>query len=149
MSKESKQTVIESGTEFDGSIRSDCSIKLSGNVKGELRAPSLEVTPSGAVRGKVRVKQLNSQGEVEGDIQAESVELSGRVNDKTVIRAKNLEVKLSQTDKAVEVSFGNCELQVGDAPAEMTDNMHSDREARADSGSDQKMADAMADLMKK
>ena len=34
MSKESKQTVIENGTEFDGKIKSDCSIKLSGNVKG-------------------------------------------------------------------------------------------------------------------
>ena len=44
------------------------------------------------------------------------MELSGRVRDKTVIRAQSLEVKLERTDGRLEVTFGECELAVGEAP---------------------------------
>jgi len=110
---DTKQTLIEDGTEFDGKIRSKCSIVLSGTVKGELTAPTLLVTPSGSVQGQVKVSQLNSQGNIAGEIEAGTVELSGRVSDQTVIRAKTLEVKLDQASRGVQVTFDSCELQVG------------------------------------
>jgi cytoskeletal protein CcmA (bactofilin family) len=115
-----KQTILEDGTEFDGSIRSKCPITVSGKLKGEVSAPSLTVTKSGSVHGQVKVSQLKSQGEIAGEIDAESVELSGRVNDQTTIRAATLEVTLNQTSGKLQVTFGNCELQVGGAakPAE-------------------------------
>jgi len=117
MSDQKKHTVIEDGTEFDGTVKSDCPISLSGKVKGKLNAPSLMITPTGSVKGKVKVGELRSEGEVSGELEAGNVELAGKVCDQTTIRAKNLEVKLSQQEGGVQVSFGNCELQVGDVSA--------------------------------
>ena len=48
-----KQTILEDGTEFDGSIKSKCPITVSGKLKGEVSAPSLTVTKSGSVHGQV------------------------------------------------------------------------------------------------
>ncbi|MBL8152272.1 MAG: polymer-forming cytoskeletal protein [Blastocatellia bacterium] len=119
MSEESvvKQTILEDGTEFDGTVRSKCPITVSGKLKGEVSAPSLTVTPSGLVHGQVKVTQLKSKGELAGEIDAESVELSGRVSDQTTIRATTLEVTLNQTPGKLQVTFGNCELLVGDKTA--------------------------------
>ena len=108
-----KETVIEDGTEFDGSLTSRCPISLSGTVKGELLAPVLNVTPSGSVHGSVQVERLICRGEISGEIQAQTVELAGKVSDQTVITAETLEVRLSQPGEAVRVTFGNCELNVG------------------------------------
>ncbi|MCP3978787.1 MAG: hypothetical protein GY716_05585 [bacterium] len=113
MSDTPKQTVIEEGTEFDGSVNSKCDITLSGKVKGKLDAPSLTVTPSGVVDGQVTVETLCSKGQISGEILADTVELSGKVNDKTVINAATLEVKLSDPGSGLQVVFGNCELKVG------------------------------------
>ncbi len=115
MADEVKQTILEDGTEVEGSIKSRGPITVSGKVKGEVSAPSLLVTQSGAVHGQVKVSQLKSQGEVAGEIDADSVELSGRVNDQTIIKANTLEVTLNRSDNKLQVSFGNCELQVGGA----------------------------------
>ena len=109
-----KKTIIEDGTEFDGSIRSDCDIQLSGTLKGELAAPALTVTDTGAMHGCAKVSELVSEGEVSGEIDAQSVMLSGKVSDQTVIRADTLEVKLTKPEEGIQVTFGNCELQVGD-----------------------------------
>ena len=64
--------------------------------------------------GRVEVQALRSEGEVAGEIHAETVELAGRVSDQTVINAKSLEVRLNQPDGSLRVTFGNCELNVGD-----------------------------------
>jgi cytoskeletal protein CcmA (bactofilin family) len=117
MDSNEKQTIIENGTEFDGAMSSTCAITLSGKMKGELSAPALTVTETGAVHGQVMVEQLKSQGEVSGEIDADIVELSGKVNDNTVIRANTLEVKLDQPDGGLRVAFGNCSLRVGEKVA--------------------------------
>ena len=114
MADNGKQTVIEDGTEFEGSVRSRCPVSLSGKVDGQLEAPSLMVTSSGSVKGRVKVTDLKSEGEVSGQIDAQSVQLSGRVSDQTIINAKTLEVKLADKNGGVQVTFGNCELRVGD-----------------------------------
>ena len=110
---DSKQTLIADGTEFDGTVRSDCSIVVSGKVKGELSAPALHVTESGSVQGQVKVSRLHSTGEIAGEIEAEVIELAGRVSNQTVLRAKTLEVKLDQSTGGLQVTFDSCELQVG------------------------------------
>lgn len=121
MSDNAKQTILEDGTEFDGSIKSRCPITVSGKLKGEVSAPSLTVTQSGSVHGQVKVSNLKSQGEISGDIEAESVELSGKVSDQTTIRATTLEVMLNQAQSGgkLQVTFGNCELQVGERAVKM------------------------------
>jgi len=67
------------------------------------------------VYGQVKVAELRSQGVVAGQIDAESVELSGHVNDQTVIRASSLQVTLNQngTGGKLQVTFGNCDLEIG------------------------------------
>ena len=125
MSDKAKQTIVENGTEFEGTVRSKCPIVVSGQLKGEVSAPTLTLTSEGTVYGKVKASQLKSEGSLGGEIEADSVELSGSVSDDTVIRATALEVKLNQSaGNKLRVSFGNCELQVGDTNAKSKSDSH-------------------------
>ena len=87
-----------------------------GRVEGDLTGPSVEVTESGVLSGKAKVTELHSRGELAGEFDADMVQLSGRVRDKTRIRAQSLEVRLTREDGRMEMVFGDCELAVGDAP---------------------------------
>ena len=78
-----------------------------------MNAPALSVAPGGAVHGKVKVGEIRSQGELAGEFDADTVQLSGTVKDNTVIRAKSLEVKLNSANSKMQVIFGECELEVG------------------------------------
>lgn len=113
---ETKKTLIEEGTEFKGTLTSSCAIVVMGRVEGDMKGPSVEVTETGVLSGKAKVSELRSRGELSGEFEAELVELSGRVRDKTVIRAKSLEVSLQRADGGIEMVFGDCELAVGEAP---------------------------------
>jgi len=111
-----KHTLVEEGTEFTGKMSSSCPIVVMGKVEGDITGPVIHITPTGVVSGVVKVKQLRSDGELAGDIEADTVEISGRVRDRTVIRARSLEVSLSTTKGGMQVVFGECELAVGDEP---------------------------------
>ena len=111
-----KHTLVEEGTEFTGTLSSKCPIVVMGKVEGEVTGPVIHVTPSGVVAGNVKVKDLRSEGELAGEVQAETVRIAGKVLDHTVIRAKSLEVSLSVTHGGMEVVFGECELAIGDEP---------------------------------
>jgi cytoskeletal protein CcmA (bactofilin family) len=115
-----RKTLVEEGTQFKGSLTSDCPIEVKGRVEGDLQAPSLSVSATGAVHGKVRVAELFSEGEIAGEFDADLVRLSGVVKDNTVVRAKSLEVKLSPPGGRMQVIFGECALEVGDAPTRET-----------------------------
>ncbi len=111
---EMKETVIENGTELEGSIHSECPVTLSGKLEGQVSAPMLTVTASGSARGEIKVSKLVAHGEISGEIEADEVQLGGRVSDQTVIRARTLEVALSRPQGGFQVTFGTCELHVGD-----------------------------------
>ena len=111
-----KRTLVEEGTEFKGSMKSSCPIVVMGKVEGDVAGPSIHVTASGVVAGVVKVTELRSDGEVAGEVNADTVTLAGRVRENTVIRARTLEVSLSRSSGQMEVVFGQCELSVGDAP---------------------------------
>src|SRR5687768_13175764 len=113
----SKRTVVEEGTHFTGNLTSSCPIDVRGRVEGDVQAPSLTVSARGAVHGHAKVGSVHSEGELSGEFEAETVELSGAVKDKTVIRARSLEVRLYSV-KGQQVIFGDCELSVGDEPSE-------------------------------
>jgi hypothetical protein len=114
--KMEKQTLVEEGTHFKGSLSSNCPIVVRGKIEGDVAAPSLVVSVSGAVHGKVKVAELRSQGELSGEFDADMVQLSGTVKDNTVLRAKSLEVKLSSSNGKMQVVFGECMLDVGPMP---------------------------------
>ena len=85
-----RKTLVEEGTHFKGSLTSDCPIEVKGRVEGDLTAPALSVSASGAVHGKVKVSEMKSQGELAGEFDADVVQLSGTVKDNTVIRTGKL-----------------------------------------------------------
>ena len=111
-----KRTLVEEGTEIKGSIKSTCPVLVRGRIEGDVDAPSMNVSSSGAVHGRAKLDQFQSEGEIAGEFTADTVQLSGVVKDKTVIRARTLEVKLASKDSKHQVLFGECELEVGDAP---------------------------------
>lgn len=128
MSEKLKQTIVENGTEFEGTVRSKCPIVVSGQLKGEVTAPTLTLTSEGSIYGKVKASTLKSEGSLGGEIEADSVELSGSISDDTVIRATALEVKLNQSaGNKLRVSFGNCELQVGDPATKAKSDTHNQK----------------------
>jgi cytoskeletal protein CcmA (bactofilin family) len=130
-----KHTLVEEGTEFKGTLSSNCPIVVVGKVEGEVTGPMIHVADTGVVAGKVKVKQLRSKGEIAGEVEAEVVHIAGAVRDHTVIRARTLEVSLN-SKRGMEVVFGECELAIGDAPdkqAAIADAMGADAKGdRAD-----------------
>jgi cytoskeletal protein CcmA (bactofilin family) len=113
-----KRTLVEDGTELKGSLTSSCPVLVRGKIEGNVAAPALTVSPSGAVSGKAKVGELQTEGQLSGEFDADVVELSGKVSDKTVIRAKTLSVQLTAQSGKLQVVFGECELEVGDPPPE-------------------------------
>jgi cytoskeletal protein CcmA (bactofilin family) len=113
---ETKATVIEEGTELKGTMNSSCAVLVRGHLEGELHAPMLAIAPSGAVEGKAKATRIESAGRLKGEFEAESVLLAGTIGDETLIRAKTLEVKLP-SDGKMAAQFGECRLEVGEAPA--------------------------------
>jgi hypothetical protein len=110
----SKTTVIEEGTGFKGDFDSDCPIVVKGRIEGHMKAPSLTVDATGSVSGTVKVKELRSEGIISGEYDADYVKLSGTVKDNTIIRARTLEVALTPQRGRMQVTFGECELDVGE-----------------------------------
>jgi hypothetical protein len=115
--KGDKQTLIEQGTEFKGTMTSTCPVVVNGRIEGELSAPELDVTATGAATGNIRAERLSSRGTLSGNIDAGDLFLSGSVGSKTVIKARNLEVKLTPDSGRMELTFGECTLDVGDEPS--------------------------------
>src|SRR5882762_8582443 len=112
-----KRTLVEEGTQFKGTLSSSCPIVVKGRIDGDISAPSLQVSATGAVHGKVKVGHIESQGELSGEFDADVIRLSGVVKDKTVVRAKSLEVRLAPATGKMQVVFGECLLDVGEAPS--------------------------------
>ena len=103
---EPKTTLIEEGTQLSGSLSSSCPVLVKGRFQGDVTAPSLTVSASGAVDGKMTVTELRSSGEVSGELETDVAELTGVVKDNTVVRTKSLEVKLTPARGKVELVFG-------------------------------------------
>jgi cytoskeletal protein CcmA (bactofilin family) len=116
-----KKTLVEEGSQFKGSLSSSCPIIVRGRIEGDVQAPSLTISSSGAVHGKVKVDELRSQGELSGEFDADVVQLSGSVKDNTIIRARSLEVKLIPASGKMQVVFGDCTLDVGDPSTKVSE----------------------------
>lgn len=113
-----KRTLVEEGTHFKGALSSNCPIEVKGRVEGEITAPALSVSESGAVHGRIKVGELSSQGELAGELDADVVQLSGTIKDSTIIRAKSLEVRLAAPNGKMQLTFGDCQLEVGSEEAQ-------------------------------
>jgi cytoskeletal protein CcmA (bactofilin family) len=97
-------------------LHSTCQVLVRGVVDGDLKAPTVIVSETGTVIGNVKADCIRSEGVLAGRVDANDVYLSGNVRSDTVIRAKTLEVKLQRKSDKLEVTFGECILDVGDDP---------------------------------
>jgi cytoskeletal protein CcmA (bactofilin family) len=111
-----KRTLIDEGTELKGSVKSTCPVVVMGRIEGDVSGPSVEIAEKGTVIGKVKALQFASHGDMYGEIEAESVELSGKIRDGTVIRARSLDIKVNRQGPREPIQFGDCELFIGDEP---------------------------------
>jgi cytoskeletal protein CcmA (bactofilin family) len=111
-----KTTLVEDDTEFKGTLSSKCPVLVKGTVEGEVIGPSLHVSPTGSVSGKVKVAEFRSEGIIAGEVDADAVHLAGTVKNDTVIRARSLEVRLTPPGGKMQITFGQCELAVGEVP---------------------------------
>jgi cytoskeletal protein CcmA (bactofilin family) len=112
--KTPKQTLIEEGTEFKGTLKSSCPVVINGAIDGEVDAPEITVARAGTVAGSLKATKVRSQGTLSGKVEASDVFLSGVVRSNTSIKAKRLEVKLGSEQAQIEVNFGECSLEVGE-----------------------------------
>jgi hypothetical protein len=91
---------------------------VRGTIDGQLEAPSVSITPTGAVTGSVKANRVESYGVLSGEVDADDIALSGEVRSNTKIRARSLEVKLASEKGKIEVTFGDCVLDVGEMPSD-------------------------------
>ncbi len=117
MEDSDRQTLVEEGTTFRGVLESKYKVVVRGSVEGELQAPHVDVADSGVLTGNVRARRVSSQGVLGGTVEAEEVNLAGEVRNDTVVKAKLLEVKPAQEMGKLEVTFGDCVIEVGEMPA--------------------------------
>jgi cytoskeletal protein CcmA (bactofilin family) len=111
-----KRTVVDEGTELKGSVKSTCPVVVVGKVEGDITGPSVEIAEKGVVSGTVKAAHVASHGDIFGQIDAESVELSGKIRDGTVIKARSLDIKVDRQGPRDPIQFGDCELCIGDEP---------------------------------
>jgi cytoskeletal protein CcmA (bactofilin family) len=112
------RSVVDQGTTFKGAITSSSTVVVLGVLEGEVTGPAVEVEAGGVVVGKLKVGELRSRGELAGEFDADDVELSGRVRDGTVIRAKALLVApAAGAGPEAQATFGECQIEVGELPA--------------------------------
>jgi cytoskeletal protein CcmA (bactofilin family) len=117
--KKQRATLVEEGTEFKGELTSNCPLVIRGKVEGSIKAPAITIARSGALIGTAKIGQLLSEGELSGEFEADAVRLAGKIGNNTTIRARSLEAKLAAKDKGgLQVTFGECTLEVGDEPVE-------------------------------
>jgi cytoskeletal protein CcmA (bactofilin family) len=110
-----KRTIVEEGSEFEGTLRSKGPVDVRGRIEGQLETPALTVSKSGAVHGTARVGSLSSEGELSGEFDADTIELAGTVKKNTVIRARAIQLSLQSPDGKLELSFGDQPLPTKDA----------------------------------
>lgn len=84
--KNLKQSVLMAKSEKEGSyigrtmtvrgqVRSSGGVVIAGNMEGELRAESVELTAAGLFEGKLFCRSFVSSGRIYGVVRAESVQL--------------------------------------------------------------------------
>lgn len=101
-----KRTLVEEGTKFKGSLTSTCAIVVQGSIEGDVEGPSVTVSASGAVSGKIAAGALTSSGKIAGDFDVDTARLEGSVAHDTVVRAQSLDVKLTATTGKLQLTFG-------------------------------------------
>lgn len=100
------RTIVDEGTTLRGTMSSTCPVLVHGAVDGTLDAPSVTVSASGSITGKVTTEKLRSIGKIAGDYNVKDAQLAGVVESKTQVTAETLHLKLTATQGRIELKFG-------------------------------------------
>ena len=102
-----KRTLVEEGTRFKGSLTSTCAILVQGSIEGDVEGPSLTVSATGAVSGKIAAGALKSDGKIAGDFDVDTAQLAGTIENNTVVRANSLDLKVTVPTGKLQLTFGS------------------------------------------
>ena len=102
-----KQTLVEEGTRLKGSITSTCPVVVRGTVEGGVEGPSVTVSATGSLSGRVDAGTVNSDGKIAGELEVDSARLSGSIANNTVVRAATLDVKVTAQTGKIQLTFGS------------------------------------------
>jgi cytoskeletal protein CcmA (bactofilin family) len=114
-------TIVEEGSDFRGNFTSSCPIVVKGRIEGDVNAPAVTVTSSGALKGNIEANTISCRGSAAGVFDADTIELSGAIAQNTIIRAQRLNLKIVSTSGKIELAFGQAvtaqewELPLADA----------------------------------
>lgn len=102
-----KRTLVEEGTRFKGSLTSTCPILVQGSIEGDIEGPSVTVSATGAVSGKISAGALKSEGKIAGDFDVDTAQLAGAIENNTVIKAAALDLKITVPNGKLQLTFGS------------------------------------------
>lgn len=103
-----KQTLVEEGTKFKGSLTSTCPVLVRGTVEGGLEGPAVTVSATGSISGRVEAGSVSSDGKVAGELEVDSARIAGAIAHGTVVRASSLDVKLTaEGNNRLQLTFGS------------------------------------------
>jgi cytoskeletal protein CcmA (bactofilin family) len=69
-------SIISQNFRVIGNVTSEGDVQLDGTIDGNLKAKSLVIGQSGAIRGEVKADKVQVQGSVTGPIRARTVEIA-------------------------------------------------------------------------
>ena len=99
------RTIVDEGTSFRGDFISSCPIVVNGRIEGDVKAPAVTVTTSGALQGKIEAKTISCRGSVAGVLEADVIELTGAIARDTIVRAQRLNLDVESTSGKIELAF--------------------------------------------
>lgn len=88
-------SIISSDVTIEGNIKGKGSIRIDGNVNGNIQFDDVHIASSGVVRGDIGAKRFINEGQFNGNVTAEDTEL--KVNSRNTIKltTKSLRVEVS------------------------------------------------------
>jgi len=101
-----KQTLVEEGTRFKGSLTSTCPVLVRGTVEGGLEGPAVTISATGSVSGRVEAGSVSSDGKLAGELEVESARIAGQIAHGTVVRASSLDIKVTAETGKLQLTFG-------------------------------------------
>ena len=97
--------LVGEGTHCRGEFASRHPVIVHGRIEGDVKAPTVTVTASGALQGRIEAKTISSTGSVAGVLEADSIELTGAIAQDTIVRAQRLSLDVESTTGRIELAF--------------------------------------------
>ena len=85
-------SIISENSEFKGNIKTDGEIQIDGSIRGDVSAKQIIIGENGKVRGKATANFFRICGKIEGDVNAETIEIAASASVKGNIYKKTISI---------------------------------------------------------